>query len=92
MTVTPSFDNGYATMDWLPYIDSNPNILFGKPVFRNTRIPVDLLLEKLAAGESIDVLLQSYPTLQKQSILAALAFAADAIKNEIVYSSSPSTP
>ncbi len=78
-------------MDWRPYIDSNPRVLFGKPVFKNTRIPVDLLLEKLAAGETMEGLLAAYPGLHKQAILAALAFAADTIKNEVVYSNSPST-
>jgi len=73
-------------MDWRPYIDSNPGILFGKPVFKHTRIPVDLLLEKLAAGETMEGLLMAYPGLQKQAFLAALAFAADTIKNEVVYS------
>ena len=78
-------------MDWRPYIDSNPGILFGKPVFKHTRIPVGLLLEKLAAGETIESLLSAYPGLQKQAILAAFAYAADTIKNEVVYPISPST-
>lgn len=76
-------------MDWRPYIDSNPSVLFGKPVFKNTRIPVDLVLEKLSEAESMEDLLTAYPGLQKQAILAAFAFAADTIKNEVVYSISP---
>ena len=72
--------------DWRNHIESKPTVLYGKPVIKNTRIPVDLLLEKLSKGESIDGLLKSYPRLKREDILAALAFAAEMIKNEIVHS------
>jgi uncharacterized protein (DUF433 family) len=72
--------------DWRNHIESKPTVLYGKPVIKNTRIPVDLLLEKLSEGESIDGLLKSYPRLTKEDIFAALAFAAEMIKNEIVHS------
>jgi uncharacterized protein (DUF433 family) len=72
--------------DWRNHIESKPTVLYGKPVIKNTRIPVDLLLEKLSEGESIDGLLKSYPRLKREDILAALAFAAEMIKNEIVHS------
>ena len=72
--------------DWRNHIESKPAVLYGKPVIKNTRIPVDLLLEKLSEGESIDGLLKSYPRLKREDILAALAFAAEMIKNEIVHS------
>jgi uncharacterized protein (DUF433 family) len=73
-------------MNWTAHIESNPKVMMGKPVIKNTRIPVDLLLEKLAEGESIDDLLEAYPTIKKEDIYAALAFASEAIKNEVVYS------
>lgn len=72
--------------DWRKHIESKPTVLYGKPVIKNTRIPVDLLLEKLSEGESIDGLLKSYPRLKREDIFAALAFAAEMIKNEIVHS------
>ncbi len=73
--------------DWLDItIESNPEKLFGKPVIVNTRIPVDLVLEKLAAGDAIEDLLEAYPKVTKDDIAACLLFAADAIKNEIIYS------
>jgi uncharacterized protein (DUF433 family) len=52
-------------IDWTSHIDSKPGILFGKPIIKNTRIPVDLLLEKLAAGDTIDDLLNAYPNISK---------------------------
>ncbi len=61
-------------IDWKEYIESKPDVLFGKPVFKNTRIPVDLILEKLAHGESEEDLLLAYPKINKSFISAALAF------------------
>lgn len=57
-------------------IQSNPKIMMGKPVVAGTRITVELILEKLAAGESIEQLLDEYPTLTRDSVDAALNFAA----------------
>lgn len=71
-------------INWTQHLSSHPDILFGKPVIANTRIPVDLILEKLAAGDSVDDLLNAYPNLKKEDITACLLFAADSIKNEII--------
>ncbi len=73
-------------VDWTQYIASNPDILFGKPVVVNTRIPVDLILEKLAAGDAVDDLIEAYPKLTKDHIAACLLFAADSIKHETIFS------
>ncbi len=69
---------------WTTFIVSDPSILYGKPSIRGTRIGVDLILEKLSAGQTIAQLLKSYPHLKEEQILACLAFAADKIRNEIV--------
>jgi uncharacterized protein (DUF433 family) len=71
-------------INWHDYISSDPKVLFGKPVVKGTRVPVDLILEKLGKGESIERLLKAYPRVDKQAIYACLMFAADAVKNEIV--------
>ncbi|MCB9343405.1 MAG: DUF433 domain-containing protein [Saprospiraceae bacterium] len=71
---------------WRDHIESNPEILYGKAVIRNTRIPVDLLLEKLSEGENIEELLLAYPRLTKDDVFAAFAFAAEMIKGEVVHS------
>jgi uncharacterized protein (DUF433 family) len=57
-------------------IHSNPKIMFGKPVIKGTRVPVDLILEKLAAGETIEQLLRAYPHIPAESIQACLAFSS----------------
>ena len=73
-------------IDWTLHIESNPEKMFGKPVIINTRIPVDLILEKLAVGDTIEDLIDAYPKITKDDITACLLFAADSIKNEIIYS------
>ena len=72
-------------MNWTNYIASDPAILYGKPAIKGTRIGVDLILEKLAAGHTIPQLLKAYPHLSEVQIYACLSFAADRIKNEIVH-------
>jgi uncharacterized protein (DUF433 family) len=67
-------------------IEIGPSVMLGKPVVRNTRIPVELLLRKLAEGATIDELLDGYPRLSKQDIQACLEYAADAIAHEESYS------
>ncbi|MFQ5864247.1 MAG: DUF433 domain-containing protein [bacterium] len=61
-------------------IVSNPKVMMGKPVIAGTRITVELILEKLAAGETIDQILEAYPRLTTQGIQAALEFTANAIR------------
>lgn len=70
-------------------IVSDPKILFGKPVIAGTRISVELILDELGAGASIDDLLQGYPHLSREQILAAIRFAAQALRIDTVY---PLTP
>jgi uncharacterized protein (DUF433 family) len=62
-------------------IQSDPSVLMGKPVVVGTRITVELILEKLAAGETIEQLLEAHPRLTKDAVLAALAYAAEAVRN-----------
>ena len=56
-------------------IQSDPKIMMGKPVGAGTRITVELILEKLAAGETIEQILETHPRLTKQAVLAAIQFA-----------------
>ncbi len=65
------------------YIGANPKVLFGKPVIKGTRIPVDLILEKLACGETTEQLLKAYPRISRESIYACLMYASLIIKNEV---------
>ena len=70
---------------WQDLIHSNPKIMMGKPVIVGTRITVEHLLEKLAAGESPQQILEAHPHLPSEAIPAALAFAAAALRADIVY-------
>jgi uncharacterized protein (DUF433 family) len=66
-------------------IISDPSIMMGKPVIAGTRITVELILEKLAAGETVDQVLEAHPKLTREAIQAALAFAADALRADVLY-------
>ena len=66
-------------------IISDPNIMMGKPVFKGTRITVELILEKLSQGESIEQILSAHPQLTREAILEAIAFAAKVLKNDVLY-------
>lgn len=67
------------------HIVSDPAVMIGKPVVAGTRITVELLLDKLAAGETFDNILKAYPHLTMESIRAALAFASEALRADVVY-------
>lgn len=63
----------------------DPRIMMGKPVIAGTRLTVELILEELGAGRSMEDLLASYPHLTRQSILAALAYAARNLRHEATH-------
>ena len=68
-----------------PLITSDPAIMMGKPVVAGTRITVELILEKLGAGEDLDDLLLDYPQLSRESVQAALSFAGQVLRHDVVY-------
>ena len=72
-------------------IESDPTIMMGKPVIKGTRITVELILEKLAAGETVQQILEAHPRLTEEAIRAALAFAAEALHADVVYPLSESS-
>ena len=72
-------------MNWQKYIHSDPQIMMGKPVFIGTRIPVDLVLERLASGETTEQLLEAYPYLNREAIMAAIGFAAQYLRSDVTY-------
>ncbi len=67
------------------YIVSDPSIMMGKPVIAGTRITVESILERLAAGETVEQILDAQPRLTREAIHKALAFAADALRADVVY-------
>jgi uncharacterized protein (DUF433 family) len=79
--------------EWIDDIDlmgedlivSDPKIMMGKPVIAGTRITVEIILDKLAAGETVSQILASHSRLTEESIRAALSFASQALKADVVY-------
>jgi len=63
-------------------IETNPNVMLGKPVVRGTRVPVALILRKLGEGATEAELLDAYPRLTSEDIRAALTYAADTVAHE----------
>ena len=60
----------------------DPDVMVGKPCINGTRITVELILEKLAAGLTYEEILEDHPRLTHNDILAAVAFALDYMKNQ----------
>ncbi len=69
-------------MDWRDRIVTDPDILVGKPTIKGTRISVELILGWLAQGWTHEQLLEAYPHIARDDILAALAFAAEMMRDE----------
>ncbi|MBC6478344.1 MAG: DUF433 domain-containing protein [Hormoscilla sp. GM7CHS1pb] len=67
------------------FIVSDPQVMMGKPTIAGTRITVEFILESLAAGETPEQLLEGHPRLKREDIQAALAFAAEALKADVIY-------
>jgi uncharacterized protein (DUF433 family) len=72
--------------DYRELVVSDPGVMMGKPVIAGTRITVELILEKLAAGETVEQVLAAHPRLNEDAIRAALAFAANALRADVIYS------
>ncbi len=68
----------------LSRITIDPNIAFGKPCIRGTRVWVSLIVDNLAAGISEDEIMSAYPTLKKADIRAAMAYAAELARDRYV--------
>ena len=70
--------------DWRDHISIDPNVCHGKPCIRGTRIWVSLIVDNLAAGATEQEILDSYPSLTKEDIRAALAYAAEMARERYV--------
>jgi uncharacterized protein (DUF433 family) len=74
----------HVVMDWRARISSDPAICHGQVCIKGTRIPVYVVLDNLADGESIAAILTSYPSLKEEDVQAALAYAAELARERIV--------
>ncbi len=71
-------------MDWKPYITVDPTIQHGKACITGTRIPVAVILDNLAAGVKEEDIIRSYPPLDSITIRAAIAYAAELAREEVI--------
>lgn len=70
--------------DWRERISIDPKVCHGKPCIKGTRIWVSLIVDNLAAGASEEEILEAYPSLSREDIRAALAFAAEMARERYV--------
>jgi uncharacterized protein (DUF433 family) len=68
----------------LERISIDPQICFGKPCIKGTRIWVSLILDQLAGGASVEELLSDYPQLKREDVLAAIAYGAEVSRERII--------
>ncbi len=68
-----------------PLIVSDPAVMMGKPVVAGTRITVDLILEKMASGETVEQVLEAHPRLTREGVFAALDYAMRVLRSDVVY-------
>ena len=66
-------------------ISSDPAVLGGKPCVRGTRLSVEFILELIASGATENGIVEAYPQLSTEAVRAAVAYAARAMKNEVVW-------
>jgi uncharacterized protein (DUF433 family) len=66
-------------------VASDPNVMMGKPVVAGTRITVESIVERIGAGETVDQIVAAHPRLTREAVLAAVAFAAAALRADVVY-------
>ena len=71
-------------MNWQDYISVDVNICHGKACIKGTRIPVSVILDNLSQSLSVEEIIQSYPSLTRECIQAAMAYAADLAKEKVL--------
>ena len=71
-------------MNWREHITVDPTVCHGKACIGGTRVMVSVVLDNLAAGIDVDELLKSYPSLSRESVMAAMAYAADLTRDRTV--------
>jgi len=69
--------------NWEEFIVSTPDVLRGKPRIKGTRIPVSLILGYLAAGSTIEEIIEEFPDIKKEQIAACLDYARDLSEFEV---------
>ncbi len=71
-------------MDWRAHISSQPQVCHGRPCITGTRVMVSVVLDNLAAGLTAEEIVATYPSLTKESIQAAVSYAAELVRERVV--------
>jgi uncharacterized protein (DUF433 family) len=71
-------------MNWQKFITVNPNVCHGNACIKGTRVMVSVVMDNLAKGLSMDEILKSYPSLKRETVQAAIAYAAELTRERIV--------
>ena len=74
-------------MDWRDYVTVDPDVCHGRACVRGTRVLASVVLDNLAAGLSVEELLQSYPTLSREAVQGVIAYAAELARERVVATS-----
>lgn len=69
-------------MNWRDRITATPDVLVGKPRIKDTRISVELIMERLGAGWTVETILESYPRITREDVMAACQFTAELLGEE----------
>ena len=72
-------------MNWRNHIETNDNILLGKPVVKGTRVSIEHIIKLLASGWTENQILDNYPRLSKESLQAVFAYIQDIMKDGFIY-------
>ena len=75
--------------DLLKRITMNPNVSFGKPTIRNMRYPVEIMLDLLSAGMTMEEILEDYPDLEKEDLQACIFFATEVLRVKSIHKVAP---
>ena len=72
-------------IDWRKFIHSDQEVLLGKPVVRGTRLSVEFILGLFSEGWTEQQILENYPTLTNECLLAVFAFATECMREELLF-------
>ncbi len=72
-------------MNWRNHIETNDNILLGKPIVKGTRVSIEHIIRLLASGWTENQILENYPRLSKESLQAVFAYIQDIMKDGLIY-------
>jgi uncharacterized protein (DUF433 family) len=78
-----TFKEYLMRIDWHKFVTVDPEVHHGEACIKGTRVPVSMIVGSVADGMSFDEIVDAYPQLKKESVQAALAYAADIVRQEV---------